>query len=156
MNKLSGIVFRIEHVGSTSVKGLSAKPKLDIDIVIPKEVSFEVFKKKLSELGYFHRGDLDVEGREVIDRNNSVYDVVLDNITHNLYACYEGNIELEKHLLFRDYLRSNSEARLEYERLKQNIAERSGQDVKKYVLMKETEARDFIYFIVERSRKTKA
>ncbi len=99
MNKLSDIVFRIEHVGSTSVKGLSAKPKLDIDIVIQKEVSFEVFKKKLSELGYFHRGDLDVEGREVFDRNNSVYDVVLDNITHNLYACYEGNIELEKHML---------------------------------------------------------
>lgn len=156
LNKFSGIVFRIEHVGSTSVKELSAKPKLDIDIVIPKEVSFEVIKEKLSELGYFHRGDLDVEGREVFDRNNSVYDVVLDNITHNLYACYEDNIELERHLLFRDYLRSNSEARLEYERLKKDIAERSGQDVKKYVLMKETEAREFVYFIVERSRQTKS
>jgi GrpB-like predicted nucleotidyltransferase (UPF0157 family) len=50
--QLAGIVFRIEHVGSTSIKDLSAKPKIDIDIVVPKDVSLEVIKEKLGEIGY--------------------------------------------------------------------------------------------------------
>lgn len=153
---LKGIVFRIEHVGSTSVKGLSAKPKLDIDIVIPLEVPFELIRGKLAGLGYYHRGDLEIPGREVFDRVNDkkFYDSVLDEIVHNLYACYEDNLELERHLLFRDYIRANPEARIAYEKLKQDIAERSGQDVKKYVLTKETEAKEFVYSIVEKAKNS--
>ncbi|MBK8550339.1 MAG: GrpB family protein [Ignavibacteria bacterium] len=155
---LEGTVFRIEHVGSTSVKGLSAKPKIDMDIVIPQEVPFEVIREKLAGLGYYHRGDLDVPGREVFDRVNDkkFYDPVLDKIVHNLYACYEDNIELERHVLFRDYIRGNPEARIAYEKLKQDIAERSGQDVKKYVVTKETEAQEFVYSIVEKARLLKS
>ena len=128
--KLSGIVYRIEHVGSTSIKGLSAKPKIDIDIVIPKNVSLEIIKEKLAELGYHHSGDLGVEGREVFDRakDKKIYNDTLDSIVHNLYACPEDNAELERQILFRDYLRNNNEALLEYEKLKQGIAERAGQD----------------------------
>lgn len=157
LTKLSGIIFRIEHVGSTSVKGLSAKPVIDIDIVIPKGISLETIKDKLSELGYYHRGDLDVKGREAFGRTNDKdhRDPVLDTIKHHLYACREDNFELEKHLLFRDYLRANPEARIAYESLKKDIAEKSGQDVKKYVLTKETEAREFIYSIVEKAGKMK-
>ncbi len=154
--QLDGIVFRIEHVGSTSIKDLSAKPKIDMDIVIPKDVSFEIIKDKLAELDYFHRGDLDVKGREVFDRkkDRGSDDPVLDTIVHNLYACYEDNAELERQILFRDYLRANPEARLAYEKIKQDIAERSGQDTKKYVMAKETEAQEFVYSIVEKARKS--
>jgi GrpB-like predicted nucleotidyltransferase (UPF0157 family) len=73
---------------------------------------------------------------------------------HNLYACPEDNTELERHILFRDYLRANPEARLAYEKLKKGIAERSEQDTKKYVMAKETEAEDFVYSIVEKAKQS--
>lgn len=158
VTKLSGIIFRIEHVGSTSIKDLSAKPVIDIDIVIPKGISLEVIKEKLSELGYYHRGDLDIKGREVFDRlkDKKFYNSTLDTVRHNLYACSEDNLELERHILFRDYLRTNPEARLAYESLKKDIAERSGQEVKAYVLTKETEAREFVYSIIEKAKQLKS
>ncbi len=158
LTKLSGIIFRIEHVGSTSVKGLSAKPVIDIDIVIPIGISLETIKDKLSELGYFHRGDLDVKGREAFGRSNDkdLCDPVLDTIKHHLYACQEDNLELERHLLFRDYLRAYPDARLAYESLKKDIAEKSGQDVKAYVLTKETEASEFINSVIEKARQQKS
>ena len=158
VTKLSGIIFRIEHVGSTSIKDLSAKPVIDIDIVIPKGISLEVIKEKLSELGYYHRGDLDIKGREVFDRlkDKEYYNSTLDTVRHNLYACPEDNLELERHILFRDYLRTNPEARLAYESLKKDIAERSGQEVKAYVLTKETEAREFVYSIIEKAKQLKS
>lgn len=155
LTKLSGIVFRIEHVGSTSIKDLSAKPKIDIDIVIPKGISLDLINEKLAELGYTHEGDLGCEGREAYNRKNKTnYNFILDTITHNLYACPEDNLELERQILFRDYLRDNAEARLAYEKLKQDIAERSGQDVKKYVMAKETEAREFVYSVVEKAKSS--
>ncbi len=158
MTKLSGIVFRIEHVGSTSVKGLSAKPIIDLDIVIPSGTPFNVIKDKLSELGYYHRGDLDIEGREAFGRlkDKEFHNSTLDSVRHHLYACFEDNTELERHILFRDYLRENREARIAYENLKKDIAERSGQDIKKYVLAKETEASEFVNSIIEKAKQLKS
>ena len=59
---LSDSALSIEHVGSTSVPCLY-KPIIDIDIVIERAV-FDVIKKRLSEIGYQHVGDLGIEGRE--------------------------------------------------------------------------------------------
>lgn len=151
---MSGIIFRIEHVGSTSIKGLSAKPNIDIELVIPKGVPLQLLSEKLSELGYSHSGDLGCPGREAFDRlGKEIYEPTLDSIRHNLYACPEDNMELERQILFRDYLRINEEARIAYEKLKQDIAVRAGQNVKKYIMIKETEAREFVYEIVEKARR---
>ena len=62
--QLKGLACAIEHVGSTSVPGLAAKPILDVDVVIPNRQVFEQVRAKLEEIGYFHRGDLGVSGRE--------------------------------------------------------------------------------------------
>lgn len=156
--KLTGIVFRIEHVGSTSVPGMYAKPKIDIDIVIPIGTSFEIVKRKLSELGYFHRGDLGITGREAFGRNGEpeLYNETLDTIKHNLYACYEDNVELENHLLFRDYIRTHRDAFETYEKLKLEIANRVDQDYRKYVDTKEKEAKSYVYGVIELAKKEKA
>lgn len=55
--------IKIEHVGSTSVEGLSAKPVIDLDIVIEND-KFEIIKRLLNDKGYKHEGDLGIEGRE--------------------------------------------------------------------------------------------
>ncbi|MBR4289959.1 MAG: GrpB family protein, partial [Oscillospiraceae bacterium] len=58
------LVIGIEHVGSTSVEGLSAKPCIDIDVVIEDYGVFEEVARRLAEIGYIHEGDLGIPDRE--------------------------------------------------------------------------------------------
>ena len=135
----------IEHVGSTSVKGLAAKPIIDIDLVFYPSIFFETIQAGLEKLGYYHNGDQGIEGREVFKRKNEVeQQEVLDTIRHHLYVCAADSKELKRHLRFRDHLRANEAARREYERLKYMIAEQANQDRKVYALLKEELAGDFI------------
>ena len=60
--------IKIEHIGSTSVKGLAAKPIIDIDIVYEKPASFKDIKIGLETMGYYHNGNQGIEGREVFKR----------------------------------------------------------------------------------------
>ena len=135
----------IEHVGSTSVKGLAAKPIIDIDIVYKKTASFHEIKRGLEALDYYHNGNQGIVGREVFKRNKKDRNhVILDAITHHLYVCHIDSEELRKHLIFRDYLRENQQAREAYERLKYEIAEIVNQDRKAYAKLKEIKARTFV------------
>ena len=59
--------FRIEHIGSTAVKNLDAKPIIDIDIVYSEVEFFEEIAKSLKSLGYYHNGNQNIEGREVLN-----------------------------------------------------------------------------------------
>jgi len=137
--------LRIEHIGSTAVPGLAAKPIIDIDIVHAKDASFQPIIDALASLGYFHNGDQGIPGREVFKRRKpSAGHPVLDQLQHHLYACPEDSPELNRHLHFRDYLRINQAARNEYSQLKSDIAAAAGQDRKQYAILKETRARDFV------------
>ena len=62
---LGSLALRIEHVGSTSVRGLSAKPIIDIDVVIKDYSVFDAVVAALKEIGYHHEGDLGIAAREV-------------------------------------------------------------------------------------------
>jgi GrpB-like predicted nucleotidyltransferase (UPF0157 family) len=134
----------VEHVGSTSVPNLAAKPIIDIDVIYKKPADFNSILKALETTGYYHVGDQGIIGREVFKRNGSIIHPVLDSISHHLYVCLEGNEELKKHLKFRDQLRTNDDVRREYEILKLDIAKKANQDKKEYARLKEVMARDFI------------
>lgn len=105
---------------------------------------FEKIKIKLEEFGYYHNGNQGIEGREVFKRKNDVNDKVLDSIKHHLYVCHHESRELNHHLLFRDYLRSNQKARIQYAKLKYDLAVQASQDKNIYALLKEQNANDFI------------
>ncbi|HAS46200.1 MAG TPA: GrpB family protein [Microscillaceae bacterium] len=127
----------IEHVGSTSVKGLKAKPIIDLDIVIADndEVRDRVIEK-LDQLGYVHRGDLGIKGREAFKRPTDQVPETPENKTwfvHHLYVCKEGNLGLQNHLLFRDYLRAHPEEVKIYGDLKQTLAEKFPYDIDAYI-----------------------
>ena len=62
---LSGLDYRIEHVGSTAVPGLAAKPIIDLDVVIGDWTEFATLRAALEEIGYEHEGDLGIAEREV-------------------------------------------------------------------------------------------
>lgn len=151
---LINLKVSIEHVGSTSIPGLAAKPIIDIDLVYDKNTAFEDIKRRLEKIGYYHNGNQGIPGREVFKRNKNTHEV-LDIIAHHLYVCPADSEELQGHILFRDYLLVNKDARALYQKLKYEIAEEAGQDRKKYAQLKETKLSDFITGIIENAKRDK-
>jgi len=118
---LGGLALRIEHVGSTSVVGLAAKPIIDLDVVIGSRADLPAVIGKLGTLGYLPQGDLGVPGREAFNSPPGLPE-------HHLYVCAADNPELARHLAFRDYLRGSPEAARGYASLKRSLAIRFHDD----------------------------
>ena len=150
------IDVKIEHVGSTAIKNLAAKPIIDIDLVYKSPESFEGIKVKLEKIGYYHNGDQGIEGREVFKRENLKRNhLLLDAINHHLYVCQTDNEELQRHLIFRNYLREDEEERKKYQEIKYDIAEKANQDRKVYAKLKETLAREFVEAVIKKAKSEK-
>ena len=133
---LTGIqdfVIGIEHVGSTSVEGLAAKPIIDIDIVIKDYSVFGTLVAILESLGYVHEGNLGIKDREAFDYKGNV---TLPN--HHLYACPKFSLELHRHITFRDYLRSDPEAVKKYSKVKEEAAKLFADNINEYIAYKST------------------
>ncbi len=135
-NNLGNLILSVEHVGSTSVVGLAAKPVIDLDLVIDDDGIMQKVIGKLEELGYVHVGDMGIIGREAFKRSSQK--VPIDGsdrewINHHLYACKQGNIGLLNHLNFRDHLRGNKEAKLEYGKLKKRLSTKHPNDMGAYI-----------------------
>ena len=124
-------VIGIEHVGSTSVEGLSAKPIIDIDIVIKDYSVFDKIIESLSTLGYIHEGNLGIEDREAFDYRGNA-----DLPIHHLYVCPEFSLEIHRHISFRDYLRNNPEAVLKYSKVKEEGARLFPNSIDDYIAYK--------------------
>ena len=124
-----------EHVGSTSVVGLWAKPILDIDIIYRRSDEKDEILSALSRLGYIHQGNKGIEARESFDRLSDQVPFHESRIwmAHHLYLIDPNCIALSNHLLLRDYLRSHPEAAIAYSRLKREIAERHPHDIESYI-----------------------
>lgn len=142
----------IEHIGSTAVPGLAAKPIIDMDLVYETGTAFEEIKIGLERTGYFHNGNQGIPGREVFKRNKTApAHKALDSIAHHLYVCPADSEELKKHLLFREYLKANEAARTQYQNLKYRVAAAAGQNRKKYAELKEQQAQAFISGILDKA-----
>lgn len=118
---LTDIVIAIEHVGSTSVPGLSAKPIIDMDVVVSSRAEVLIAIQRLESIGYIHQGDLGISGRETFAQPDGLP-------PHHLYVCDTNNTELKRHVLFRDYLKSHPEEAKKYDELKQELAQRFRND----------------------------
>lgn len=125
---LGQLAMGIEHVGSTSVEGLSAKPIIDIDVVIKDYTVLEEAVSALGAIGYRHEGDLGIAGREAFK-----YDGKEHLRKHHLYVCPEDSPELKRHIAFRDYLRTHSDAVREYSFIKEEGARAYPYDIDKYI-----------------------
>ncbi len=125
---LGELAENIEHVGSTSVRGLSAKPVIDIDVVISDSSVLSDVIAALGRIGYQHEGDLGITGREAFR-----YDGKDHLQKHHLYVCPDDSSELKKHIAFRDYLRSHPEAAAEYGRIKEEGAALYPEDIDRYI-----------------------
>ena len=154
LQKVLTIPSQVQHVGSTSIPGMKAKPIIDIDVGLENWDNFEKVKKALASIGYEHEGDRGITGREAFCRDGKVHNEILDNIDHHLYVCSVNNEEYKRHILFRDYLRNHDEARDRYNQIKEEILAKVGLENRAgYVQMKEEEYRDFFEGIIEKANK---
>lgn len=126
---LKQLLIRTEHIGSTSVVGMVAKPILDIDLVIKKE-NFDKVKTILRKMGYNHMGDLGIKGRESFSYNSTPF------YEHHLYVCDKDSEELRRHIAFREYLRKKPFAVKKYSHKKRQLLNLS-KDPEKYILGKD-------------------
>lgn len=116
----------IQHVGSTSVPELCAKPIIDIDIIVADRSRLAKVIRALAGIGYRHLGDLGIPGREAFKGDDQA-------ISHHLYACLAGSPALKNHLTLRDHLRSHPADREAYGALKRNLARTFPHDIDSYI-----------------------
>lgn len=128
---IGDVILGIEHVGSTAVEGLSAKPCIDIDVVIRSYEDLDEVIRGLAAIGYRHEGDLGIPGREAFAYENKSY-----LQTHHLYVCPRDSEELHRHVVFRDYLRSHPEAVRRYSQVKETAARLYPDDIDGYIAFK--------------------
>lgn len=125
---LGDLMLGIEHVGSTSVKGMSAKPCIDIDVVIRDYSVFDAVVQKLDAIGYIHEGDLGIQDREAFKYADKPH-----LMTHYLYVCPRDSEELHRHIVFRDFLRKNPEAVKKYSQVKETAAKLFPDSIDQYI-----------------------
>jgi len=128
--KLGSYCLTIEHVGSTAVPGMTAKPIIDLDVVIESD-QFEKVRILLSELGYYHQGDLGIPEREAFALENA--EMVQALPPHHLYLCPRASAELTRHLAFRNFLRARPDWVSRLSELKRSLSELHGNDREAYM-----------------------
>jgi len=130
----------IEHIGSTAVPGLGAKPIIDVMVGVDSPEAFARYVALLSPLGYEHRGET-VPG--------TLYNRKQGPPRANAHLCVFGGQFWEEHLLFRDFLSANPTTASAYESLKRQILVDVGPDPPAYNAAKE----DFILGVLREARR---
>ena len=128
---IGDMILGIEHIGSTSVRGLSAKPCIDIDVIIKDYSVFDEIVRRLGTIGYIHEGDLGIKDREAFKYTDKPHLMM-----HHLYVCPQYSEELKRHIVFRDFLRNNKEAVMKYSAVKEKAAELFFDDIDRYIAYK--------------------
>ena len=132
---LNGLPIQIQHVGSTSIPGLIAKPVLDVDIIIEKEELMQQIRPILERSGYEFKGEQGIAGRYAFRQNNDytpVTTLMRKWQTHHLYVCLADCLALKNHLLFRDALLNDEQLVKTYLQVKRSLAEEPGMTREEY------------------------
>lgn len=140
-------VAAVEHIGSTSVPGLAAKPIIDVMVAVRRLADAPACVGPLAAIGY----EYVPEHEAVMPERRFFRRGPRGAGTHHLHMVEWSSEFWEAHLLFRDYLRAHAGAAARYEKLKRELAAAHGSDRGAY-----TEAKtDFIESTVERAREEK-
>ncbi|MEH7122655.1 GrpB family protein [Bacillus sp. JJ1773] len=110
-------IIRIEHFGSTSVQGMKAKPVIDMMCIVKDIEKIDLFNCKMGTLGYDIAGEWGIAGRRLFRKGG-------ENRTHHIHFYQYDNAQIDRHLIFRDYLRSHPDEAANYSRFKEELAER--------------------------------
>ena len=117
--------LKLEHVGSTSIPGMCAKPVLDIAAGRPSAASIGDYVAAFERAGYEHRGERGLPGREYFRRGQPR--------SYHLHLVEEGGALWSDYVTFRDYLRAYSEVAREFADVKRALAARFAHDRDAYL-----------------------
>ena len=130
LSKIFGdLAIEIEHIGSTAVEGLSAKPIIDIAVGVKSLGDFEKVKKYFLEEPYSVKEDSVAD--EILVRRG-----IADNITHLIHVMEVDNERYKNTILFRNYLKNHKDVQIQYEELKKELAIKYADNRKKYTSSK--------------------
>ncbi|MBS4195939.1 GrpB family protein [Lederbergia citri] len=136
-------IIKYEHFGSTSVKGLKAKPVIDMMCIVKDIEKIESFNDQMASFGYNVAGEWGIPGRRLFRKGE-------ENRTHHIHFYQQDNPHIKRHLIFRDYLRSHPQEAEKYSNFKEQLA-RQFDDTREYSrakknFVKEMEERALIWF----------
>lgn len=119
-------LINILHIGSTSVPGLSAKPVIDMLVVVKDINQLDQDNNQIASLGYLPMGEFGIPGRRYFRKGE-------DNRTHQIHAFqYDNMYDISRHVLVRDYLRCHEEARKAYAKIIIEGAEKYPESIDDY------------------------
>ncbi|HQW51042.1 MAG TPA: GrpB family protein [Tepidiformaceae bacterium] len=116
-------ILGVEHVGSTAVPGLPAKPIIDMMLVVQDFDTARPLVRRIEELGYWYCGENGIPRRHYFIREDEH-----GAVTHHLHTLEDSGLEARKHRLFRDRLRASPADRDAYGELKLRLAAAHGRD----------------------------
>lgn len=141
---LGHLVLDIQHVGSTAVPGLEAKPIIDIAVAVASATLIAWCRQSLCALGYIDRGDKGKEGDYLFVKESAP-----EVRTHHLHVVAKDDPQWDNYLRLRDLLRAEEGLRREYATLKHALQQEFAQDRKRYTKAKQ----DFIRALLQPSFK---
>ena len=126
LKKLLGtLIMDAQHIGSTSIKGICAKPILDIAVGVSDFHDIPEMIRRLEGNGFIYRGQ-DLPGQHLFVCGDD------DVRTHHIHVVIHGSDEWDDYLNMRDYLNSHSEDAAAYSALKESLAKRYPDDRETY------------------------
>ncbi|RDW17724.1 GrpB family protein [Oceanobacillus chungangensis] len=111
------LIIKYEHFGSTSVKEMKAKPVIDMMCIVKNIEQVDLLNNQMDSLGYDVAGEWGIAGRRLFRKGG-------DNRTHHIHFYQFDNPEIDRHLIFRDYLRSHPNEVAKYSSFKEELAQR--------------------------------
>jgi GrpB-like predicted nucleotidyltransferase (UPF0157 family) len=135
---LGDYVSDIEHVGSTSVPGLAAKPIIDMIAAVDDLAVYKLLIEPLIRLGYEFMPDRVFSDRVFFPKGPR------ENRTHHLSLVIKDSVSWKKTIAFRDYLRKNETARIRYQDIKTKLAAQFPNDRASYTKAKEQVIQDIL------------
>ena len=158
--EVAGIIgplfVRVEHIGSTSIQGIHAKPVIDLMPIVHSVEAVDALQGAFETAGFGWYGEYGLPGRRYLNRDDPETG---DRVT-NVHIYAEDNPEVERHLAFRDYLRARSDIAKEYERVKLACAGQHQTDIYGYMdckdgTCKQIEQDAVVWYRTVRSRSAK-
>lgn len=124
------LASKIEHIGSTSIPGLAAKPIIDMVIEVNELAGVDELTDQLAAIGYRAKGENGIVGRRYFQKGG-------DQRTHHMHVFEAANPHLRNHILFKRYLIENEAVALEYGELKKRAAFKCNHDSSLYMALKD-------------------
>lgn len=126
-NILGPVIRDIQHVGSTAIKDIKAKPIIDIAIAVDSFDDVFVYQEQLKAAGFYYRPNSDL-GEQLLFASGSLYEHTGDLQTHFIHIVKVGSMDWINYINFRDYLNKNPDVAKEYEDLKVQLAAAAPED----------------------------